>query len=58
MITVNRRKTSDLSTRDVKAALDAYALIALEDGRLLVNPAEVVVDEVQCKHVRVVLKFL
>ena len=31
---VRRCGTSDLSPRDVKAALDAYALLALEDGRL------------------------
>ena len=31
---VRRCAGSDLTPRDVKAALDAYALIALEDGRL------------------------
>ena len=30
---VRRCGTSDLSPRDLKAGLDAYALLALEDGR-------------------------
>ena len=31
---VRRCAGSELTPRDVKAALDAYALLALEDGRL------------------------